>query len=348
VQEVKAAVFEGIENLRVRELPKPECGTEGIVVEVKACGLCGSDIRNFHSGLKGDVKSQIMGHEIAGIVKEIGERVSRFEVGDRVAIAPDVSCGRCYYCKRGWVNLCTDHRMIGTHWPGGFAQYIHLPRVVLERGVVHTMPEGLGFAEATLSEPASSVIASQSSAGIGLGDTVLIIGDGPVGCLHLEVARARGAARIIVVGLKRLEFVLVFKPDYLIDAASQDPVEEVLKITGGLGADVAIIANPVAETQEQGVESVRKRGKVILFGGVPKTDPMTTLNSNLIHYNELSVIGSFSYPAYIHEIALETIRLGKISSNKYFSRTVSLEEITQGIQAAERGEALKVLVDPWL
>ncbi len=345
---MKAAIFEGIEDIRVREIPKPSCDPDGVVVEVKACGLCGSDIRNFHSGLKGDIKSQIMGHEIAGIVREVGEKSSRFKVGDRVAIAPDVSCGRCYYCKRGWVNLCSDHRMIGTHWPGGFAQYISLPRIVLERGIVHLMPEGLGFAEATLSEPASSVIAAQSNAGIGLGDTVLIIGDGPIGCLHLEVARARGAAEVIMVGLTRLEIVPLFSPDHLVDAASQNPVEEVLRITGGLGADVAVIANPVAETQEQGVESVRKRGRVILFGGVPKSDPMTTLNSNLIHYNELTVVGAFSYPAHMHETALETIRAGKISAERYFNRTVSLEAITEGIQAAESGEALKVLVDPWL
>jgi L-iditol 2-dehydrogenase len=214
--------------------------------------------------------------------------------------------------------------------------------------MVHQMPEGLGFRAAALSEPASSVIAAQSNAGIGLGDTVLIVGDGPVGCLHLEVARARGAARVIMVGLTRLDLVPIFEPDHLIDAASGNPVAQVHEITDGLGADIAVIANPVAATQEQGVESVRKRGRVILFGGVPKDKPMTTLNSNLIHYNELTVVGAFSYPAYIHEAALKAIQLGQISAERYFTKTVSLEHITEGIQAAERGEALKVLVDPWL
>ncbi len=345
---MKAAIFKGIEDIQVSEIPEPECDSDGIIVEVKACGLCGSDIRNFHSGLKKGIESQIMGHEIAGVVREAGPKAYRFKTGDRVALAPDVSCGRCYYCKRGWVNLCVEHKMIGADWPGGFAQYIHLPRIVLERGMVHLMPEGLGFRDAALSEPASSVLAAQSNAGIGLGDTVLIIGDGPIGCLHLEVARARGAARIIMVGLTRLKIVPVFEPDHLIDAASGNTVEKVIEITDGLGADVAIIANPVAETQEQGVEAVRKRGRVILFGGLPKTNPMTTLNSNLIHYNELSVVGAFSYPAYIHEAALETIRLGKISAERYFTKTVSLEAINEGIRAAETGKALKVLVDPWL
>ena len=129
---------------------------------------------------------------------------------------------------------------------------------------------------------------------------------------------------------------------------SQDTVEEVLTITDGLGADVAIIANPVTKTQEQGIEAVRKRGKVILFGGVPKTNPMTMLNSNLIHYNELTVMGAFSYPAYINEMALRVIRDGKISAKKYINKVVSLGNIVAGIRTAETGGALKVLINPWL
>jgi len=345
---MRAAVFEGIENIQVREVPKPGCDPDGVLVKVEACGLCGSDIRNYHAGLRHGVKSQIMGHEIAGVVEEAGPEVTRFQAGDRVAVAPDVSCGVCTYCKRGWVNLCVDHRMVGTHWPGGFAQYVHLPRVVLERGMVHAMPESLSFDHAALSEPASSVLASQENAGVGLGDTVLVIGDGPVGCMHLQVARARGASTVIMVGLTRLAIVPVFEPDRLIDAASRDPVQEVLAITGGIGADAAIIANPVARTQEQGVESVRKRGRVVLFGGVPKTDPMTSLNSNLIHYNELCVVGAFSYPAIMHEKALRIIDRGAITAERYITARVGLDGIVEAIGAAERGEELKVVVKPWL
>lgn len=346
---MKAAVFKDIENIQVEEVPRPACDADGIVVNVKACGLCGGDIRNYHNGLKGGVTDQIMGHEIAGVVEEAGPDVTRFKVGDRVAIAPDVSCGHCFYCRRGLVNLCVDHKMLGTHWPGGFAQFVHLPKVVLEHGMVHHMPEGLSFKHAALAEPASSVLASQQNAGVGLNDTVLIIGDGPIGCLHIEVARSRGASKVIMAGLTRLDIAKTFDPDYLIDAGSQDTVQEVLNITNGLGADVAIMANPVVNTQEQGVESVRKRGKVILFGGVPKSQPMATLNSNLIHYNELVVMGAFSYPAYINEMALHVIHSGKITADKYITKVVSLENmVSEGIKAAEAGEALKVVVDPWM
>ena len=344
---MRAAVFEEIERIAVKDVPDPVCDSGSIVVKVEACGICGSDIRNFHAGLRTGAKDQIMGHELSGSVVQVDTSVTRFEVGQDVAIAPDVSCGVCYYCRRGWVNLCATHRMIGTDWPGGFAQYIHLPAVVLAHGMVHHMPRGLSYEQGALAEPASSVLAAQENAGIGLGDTVAVLGDGPVGCIHLEVARARGAARVIMVGLKRLSQARAFEPDALIDASRQDPVAEIRKLTEGLGADVIIAATPVAATQAQAVEAVRKRGTVILFGGLPKSSPTATLNTNLIHYNEIRLVGAFSYPAYMHQRALTVIKEGKIDAKKYFTKTVSLAEITEGIRASEAGEALKVLVKPW-
>jgi L-iditol 2-dehydrogenase len=343
---MKAAVFKGIGNIQIVEVDKPKCDHDGIIVKVEACGICGSDIRNFHFGLKDNITNQIMGHEISGVVEKVGNEITRFKIGNKVAIAPDVSCGKCYYCEHGFVNLCVNHRMIGTHWPGGFAEYVSIPAEILTHGIIHHMPEGLSFEAATLSEPLSSVIAAQHNINTGLGDTVLIIGDGPIGCLHLEIARARGVSKVIMVGLKRLKIAAGFNPDYLVDAASQDPVEEVLKNTNNLGADVAICANPIAATQEQAIESVRKRGKVIFFGGLPKLKPMTSINSNLIHYNELSIIGSFSYPAWIHKLALLLIRDRKITPEKYVNKIVPLKNIDIGFAAAESGDVLKVLIKP--
>lgn len=345
---MKAAVFEGIEKINVREIPIPRCDDEGMLVKVETCCICGGDIRNFHTGLRYGIEHQVMGHEIAGVVEETGRNITRFKPGDRVAIAPDVSCGECYYCKRGLVNLCINHRMLGTNWPGGFAQYIYLPPEVLNHGFVEPIPDSLSFDEAAMAEPASSVIACQENNNVSLGDTVVVIGDGPIGCLHVEVARARGASRIILVGLSRLDSASQFNPDYIINSASQDPVEEVKRITEGLGADIAICAAPVTQIQEQAVEMVRKRGKVILFGGVNKNNPFTSLNSNLIHYNELTVAGAFSYPAAGLFKAVRLITEGRISAKKYVTKRVKLDEIPEGIACAEQGKALRVAVKPWL
>lgn len=341
---MKAAVFQGPENIVVRDVPLSPCGKRDLIVKVHACGVCGSDVRNYLAGLRYGIKSQIMGHEFTGSVTEVGSEVSLFEVGDRIAGTPDVSCGECYYCKRGLVNLCNDHRMVGTNWPGGFAEYVHIPERVLAHGIIHRVPEGMSLRDAALSEPASSVIASQKNIGIGVGDTLAIFGDGPIGCIHCEVAKAAGVRKVIMVGLNRLETAEKFEPDILVDASKEDPVGIIRAATGGIGADAAICATPAMVTQGQAVESVKKRGTVVLFGGLPKTEPMTTLNSNTIHYSEITVVGAFSYPPYMHQKALEFIQTKIIHAERYFDFIVPLERIVEAFEAARVGKALKALI----
>ncbi|MBC7958335.1 MAG: alcohol dehydrogenase catalytic domain-containing protein [Vallitaleaceae bacterium] len=344
---MKAAVFNGVENMQVKEVPKPICEKDGILIKVEACSICGGDIRNFHNGLRHGIESQIMGHEIGGIIEEIGDEVGFFKKGDRVALAPDVSCGQCVYCKRGLVNLCNDHKMLGTHWAGGFAQYVYLPKQVWTRGFIEKIPDTMSYDQAALAEPASSVIACQEYNNVKVGDVVVIIGDGPIGCLHIEVARARGASKIVMVGLDKLHLVPPFKPDHTIHAINQDPVKEVLELTDGIGADIVICANPVTKTQQQAVEMVRKRGRVVLFGGAPKNNAMTTLDSNRIHYNEITVVGAFSYPSNGLEQAIKYISEGLIHTELYIHNLLPLEHIVEGIAFAETGKGLKVIMKPW-
>lgn len=344
---MKAAVFKGIEHMEIESLEIPSCPDGGLLVKVAVCGICGGDIRNYRSGLRNGKTDQIMGHEIAGEVAEVSEGVSRFAAGDRVALAPDVSCGECYYCRRGLVNLCDDHRMLGTHFPGGFAQYIAVPKIVLERGFVEHIPDDMSYDHAAFAEPVSGVVACQEYNHISYGDTVVVIGDGPVGCLHMEVAKARGAFRTVMLARGRMEQARKFGFEHLI--YNKDPKEAAEKVKAliGPGADVVICAVPNAAAQQQALELVKKRGRVVIYGGLPGSSPMTTLNSNKIHYNEIMVLGAFSYSSTGLEDALRTIEEGKISTGKYLSAKVSLEEIVEGIQMVTRGEALKVLVDPW-
>lgn len=335
--------------MTVRDIPLAPCGPDDIVIKVHGCGICGSDVRNYRAGLRknaNNIESQVMGHEFTGLVSETGTNVTRYKVGDAIAAAPDVSCGHCWYCRRGLVNICDNHRMLGVDWPGGFAEYVHIPGEVIERGMIHHIPEGVSLDDAAMSEPASSVIAAQENAGIGLGDTVLVIGDGPIGCLHVEIARARGSSRVFMSGVTRLKEAESFSPDLLMDGAKDDVVKMVKDATGGLGVDFAICANPVASTQEQAVQAVRKRGTVILFGGLPKDKPMTSLDSNRIHYGEIKVVGAFSYPAVIHQKALLAIRDGFITPSKYITLTLPLDRTGEGFEAAVAGKALKVLIKP--
>lgn len=346
---MKAAVFKDIEKIVLEELPIPECPEDGLLIKVYACGICGSDVRNYHNGLKDGIKNQILGHEIAGQIIEAGKSISHYKAGDRVALAPDISCGSCWFCKHGMVNLCLSHKMLGTHYPGGYAQYMAVPAEVLTHGFIEHIPEGMAYEHAAFAETAAAVVACQKRINISLGDRVLIIGDGPVGCLHAEVAKARGASLVMMAGMDRLTLAEKFGCELLLDNAEPSLVKEkVMEATNGLGADFVICAVPTVRVQQQALELCRKRGTVVIYGGVPKNNEISPLNSNLIHYNELTVTGAFSYPAAGLSDALDAIHHKHIHADYYINKIVSLGNVNEGIKIIETGKALKVIISPWM
>jgi L-iditol 2-dehydrogenase len=344
---MKAAYVIGPMQIELRETLIPQVPEDGILIAIKACGVCGSDLRRWREGPDTASELLVAGHEISGIVTAVGTQVKDYCVGEHLAIAPDVHCGKCYYCEHGLYNLCDHLHLIGITpgYNGGFAEYMVLTAEMLLGGIVHKSIFSLSFAQAALAEPLSSVLAAHGQAGTTLGDTVVIMGAGPIGCLHMAVAHARGA-RVILSDPNevRRQIAIRFGPELIIDPLNQDLVDEVRRATGGRGADIAICANPVAATHTQAVELVRKRGKVILFGGLPKASPMTTLDGNRLHYNEIQVIGTFSYHPSYHALALETIKRGLINSHQIITHTFSLDEIDRAFQTAASGEALKVMV----
>jgi L-iditol 2-dehydrogenase len=344
---MKAAFLIGVRELEIRELPDPVAPADGLVLKVEACGVCGSDLRRWREGPPLGVGSITSGHEIGGVVLEVGPEVTGYALGDRLAVAPDIHCGHCYYCQRGLYNLCDTLHYLGITpgYPGGFSAKMALTREVLTNGIVHHMPEGLSFIQGALAEPCSSVLASHHKAGTSLEDTVVVMGAGPIGCLHTVVAKARGA-RVIVSepSEMRREMVKRFQPEALVDPFNEDLEAVVREMTGGRGADIVICANPVAATQTQAVEIVRKGGRVVLFGGLPKANPMTTLDSNLIHYGEIEVVGAFSYHPTYHELALDALHRGLIPADLVVTHTFPLEQIDEAFDTAASGKGLKVMV----
>jgi L-iditol 2-dehydrogenase len=344
---MKAAYMIGPMQIELRETPTPQVPEDGILIAVKACGVCGSDLRRWREGASVESAFLIAGHEISGVVKEVGVRVTDYRIGETLAVAPDVHCGKCYYCEHGLYNLCDDLHLIGITpgYNGGLAEYLILTAEMLTGGIVHRVPEALSFVQAALAEPLSSVLAAHDQSGTTLGDTVVVMGAGPIGCLHIAVARSRGARVILSEPNQIRRFIATrFGPEQIIDPMNQNLVDEVRKSTDGRGADIAICANPIAATHTQAVELVRKRGRVVLFGGLPKANPMTTLDGNRIHYNEIRIIGAFSYHPSYHALALETLNRGLINSNQIITHTFPIDNIDQAFQMAASGEALKVMV----
>lgn len=346
---MKSACLIGPKTIELRDRPQPGALAGGLVLKVEACGICGSDLRRWIEGPPTGVPYIIQGHELAGTVVEVDPAAALFKVGDRVAVAPDIHCGTCWYCRRGKFNLCTDLRLLGITpgHDGGFAEYAVLNRDVLQNGIVHRMPESLSFAEGGLAETLSSILASHDHCGLSLGETVVVLGSGPIGCLHTVLAMARGA-RVIVAEPNpvRRRTAAKFSPDAIIDPTSQDVIAEVKRLTEGLGADVAICANPVASTQTQAVEMTRRGGRIVLFGGLPKASPMVSLNANLIHYGEQIVIGAFSYHPSYHADALRTLARKTVRAEDFITHSLPLSQIGEAFQVAASGEALKVMVVP--
>jgi len=344
---MKAAFLTGPQKIEIRDVPEPEVPAGGLILAVKACGICGSDLRRWKEGSPVGSGGVTPGHEVSGVAIAVDARCTRFRVGDRLALAPDVHCGTCYYCRHERYNLCDHLQFLGITpgFPGGFAEQMALTPEILANGVVNLMPEGLGFAHAALSEPCCSVLATHDRAGTGRGDTVVILGAGPIGCLHVAVAKMHSAKTIVTeCSERRRELAARFDPDLILDPKSQDVVARVREFTEGLGADIVICANPVAETQRQAVDMVRKGGKVLLFGGLPKANPMTTLDGNKIHYGEIEVLGTFSYHPCVHRRALDLLADGTLPADKIITHQFPLGGIDGAYHMAAAGDALKVLI----
>lgn len=343
---MKAAVLTGPRQFEVREVADPVAPADGLVLDVMACGVCGSDLRRWKEGPPAGSDGVTPGHEAAGVVTAVGRGVKGWAVGEALAIAPDVHCDACWYCRRGMYNLCDDLRLIGITpgYPGAFAEKIVLTREILTRGIVHRMPHGMRFDAAALAEPCCSVLASHDKASLSPGDTVVVLGAGPIGCLHVVAARLRGARVIVSEPVEaRRALAGAFGADAVIDPANENAVERVCALTSGRGAEVVICANPVAATQTQAIEMVRKAGRVVLFGGLPKAAPMVAFNANRIHYGEITVVGAFSYHPTYHERALDLIRRNLIPANLLIThRYCRLEDLGEAFGAAG-GQALKVI-----
>ncbi|MCX7705676.1 MAG: zinc-dependent dehydrogenase [bacterium] len=342
-----AAVLKGIENLALedREIPSP--GDNEILIRVKSCAICGTDIKVFHHGHKHIVFPRVTGHELSGVVEKIGRGISDYREGDRVAVAPAIPCGNCYYCRKGWQTMCDNLKAIGYHFDGGFAQYMIIPEIAVKNGCVNKIPGDMSFDHAALAEPLACVINGQQLSRVEIGDTVLIIGAGPIGCLHAELAKNIGAAKVILadVAQQRLDMAS-FTGATIINSKEKNLKEFIRDITDGKMADRVIVAVGTPEAQEQSLELVSKRGSVNFFGGLPKESPFARLNTNILHYGESFIIGTHGSTPLQNKIAIEMVASGKFSIDKYISKKIKLEDLHQGLKEAEERKVLKIIVNP--
>ncbi len=346
---MKAAVLKGIENLEMKDISRPNPSAQEILIKVKACSICGTDIRVYHHGHKHMRFPRITGHELSGEIVEIGKRVEGRKLGEKVAIAPAIPCGRCHYCRRGMQSMCINLTAIGYHYDGGFAEFMVVPEDAVRNGCVNTIPSELSFEEAALAEPLACAINGQQLSQIDLGDTVVVVGAGPLGCIHLQLAKAKGAFKIILVELsrERIDFAKKFAfPDIVINPSSENAIQRIKEETEGRGADRIIVSCPSGKAQEESLSMVAPRGIINFFGGLPLDNPFIKFNSNLIHYGEFYVVGTHGSAPYHNELALSLISQEKVRIKELVTHRLPLERLEEGLALAESKKGMKILINP--
>lgn len=345
---MKAAVFEGAGNLQLKEVPTPQAGRDGMVIKVGANTVCGTDLRILRGEKSEGIDvGTILGHEIAGYVVEIGEEVQGFEVGDLVAINPTVPCGRCHYCNRGVEHLCLHASLYGYRIDGGLAEYVKITPQTLQRGGVYKVASHVSPPEAALSEPLGCVINGVRNYEPKLGDSVLIIGAGPIGLLHTQMVKHVGVSQVVVSDMSESRRALAAQlgATHTINPTEVDPVEYMKDLTGGLGADVSVICIGRPELLNQALAATRRRGHVSAFAGFPK-NVMAQMDPNLIHYSELTVTGGSNCAVATQEMAVKLIEEGVINMKALHTHTFSLDDVHEGIEFVSSGEGVKVAIVP--
>ena len=348
-ERMKAVVIEAAGVYGLQEVEKPACPSGGLLIKVLACGLCGSDLRTLRNGHHRLKLPCIVGHEVCGEVIETGnDYKGAWKIGDILAVSPMVYCGKCQFCHDAQFELCNDYKELAQAWPGGFADFMAIPAEAVAHGTIQKVPRGLNPVHATLAEPLSSCVNAQEKGNIGLGDTVVIIGAGPIGTFHIELARARGAGCIIVADIddNRLKLIKSYAPDYLINSQKNDLVAEVKRITQNYGAEVVITANPAPEAQVVAVKIAKKGGRVLLFGGLPPEKACSGIDMNLVHYNALQLIGTTVFAPRHNRVAMQLIASGRISAEKFITHVFPLEKFVEGAQLALEGKARKIVFTP--
>jgi L-iditol 2-dehydrogenase len=338
---MKAAVYYGQQDIRIEEMPTPEISDDEILVHMKACGVCGSDLMGWY--LKTRVPL-VLGHEPAGIVDKKGKKVQNFSVGDRVFVHHHVACLTCHYCLHGDYTLCKQFHETNIK-PGGFAEYFKVPAPNVQIDTLK-IPDQLSYEEATLIEPVACCIRALKKCNIQNGDTVAVIGAGATGLIHTALSKTYGAARTVVSDLIdfRLRLAEQYGADLTVNPKNKDLAQTVNAETSGRGVDVAVVTAPNLEAYKAGISICRKGGKLCVFAPI---DPEKHLqiSPKELFFSELQIIPSYSTSHLETRTALQLLETNRIDVKPLITHLFRLQQTAQAFKTAlETKESLKVII----
>lgn len=335
-------------ELKAEQISVPKAGPGELVVKTHVALTCGTDVKMFKRGHPLAKLPQTMGHEFAGTVTEVGAGVGNFEVGMRVVAANSAPCNKCFYCLKHQPNLCErlDESIVGFTWPGSYAEYVKIPERIVRQNTFQ-VPDSVPLENVASLEPLSCVVHGWDQVADVAGGTVVVIGGGPIGLLHTQLARINGATQVALSDVvpERLREAEKMGVDVAINSTSEDLTGRVSSLTDGRGADIVVEAVGRRETWESALGLVRKGGTVLLFGGCP-SGTNVSFPAEKIHYGELHLQGAFHHTPAAVERAFRLIVSGQVSIKPLISHEMPLEKAGEALTMMGEGRALKVALRP--
>ena len=340
---MRVAMYYNNQEIRVEEMPKPTIGPDEVLIKIEASGICGSDVIEWYRIHKAPL---VLGHEIAGQIVEVGNEVKKYRVGDRVAASHHVPCNTCYYCLRGHHTVCDTLRSTN-FYPGGFAEFVRLPAINVDRGI-YTLPEEMSYEEGTFIEPLACVLRAQRISRVSSGQSVLVLGSGISGLLHIQLARALEAGKVIAsdVTAYRLKAAKDLGADEIVQARDLTPAR-LRDINQGRLADQVIISTGAREAQLQALSMVERGGTVLFFAPTDQGVTIPLSVNDLFFRNDITLTTSYAGSPADHFRALELIQAGVLNIPRMITQRLGLADTARGFQlVAGAKESIKVIIEP--
>ena len=340
---MRVAMYYNNQDVRVQEIPVPRVGPGELLLRVEASGICGSDVMEWYRVARAPL---VLGHEVAGTVVEVGEGVARFAEGERVVVTHHVPCNACHYCLSGHHTVCDTLRETSFD-PGGFSEYLRVPAINVDRGVF-TMPEDVSFAEASFAEPLACVLRGQQRANLQPGQSVLVLGSGLAGLLHINLARTLGAGRIVATDVVdyRLEAAKQFGADAAI-LATEDVPARLQGVNNGRLADLVIVSTGASPALSQALESVERGGTVLFFAPTEPGVSVPVSINDVFFRNDVTLTTTYAGAPANLASALELIGAKSVRVGEMVTHRLGLDEAALGFKlTAEAQDSLKVILEP--
>lgn len=336
----------GKENLKVEDVEKPRLGRSEAILKVKATTICATDIKAYSYG--GRTKLPIiLGHEFAGDICEASEGLESY-IGKKVTANPNVFCGKCEYCLSGEHVLCPNRYAIGIDVDGSFGEYVRIPSQAFQVGCVHEIPENMSYEEAALVEPLSACFRGQTKLGVKPGDVVTVIGSGPIGLMHLKLAKLFGASKVIMseVSEHRIKMAERMGADHVVNPLKVDIEKKILELTSGRGSDAVMVAVGSPHAQRDALKVVRKGGRINFFAGLPAGIEQVSIDTNIIHYKQITVLGTSMSTPHEFKRTLDVVASGLVDVKPLITHRFELKNGLKAFSVAMKAEGLKVALIP--